>query len=144
MAKRGRTSVAELMVPENSLEVVQRPDAPYELNDEESDEWRGIIRSMPADHFTRGNYPLLAQLCRHIVAARRISQLISKCMKEKPFQQRLYASLLVLQTSESAAIMRLSRSMRLTQQSTKKAESVRLKPTMDGVPWDREDEDLME
>jgi hypothetical protein len=141
-SKRGRTSVADLMVPENPLEIVQRPDAPYELTDEAADEWRGIVRSMPADHFTKGNFPMLAQLCRHIIAARRIDQLIEKCLKEKPFVQRQYTALLQYQATESLSIMRLSRSMRLTQQSTKaNYEAKPLKGGKDQLPWESDDSD---
>jgi hypothetical protein len=67
MGVRGRPSLESLTVPHNPTEIVQRPDAPYDLTGEESEEWRAIVQTMPADHFMRGNYPLLAQLCRHIV-----------------------------------------------------------------------------
>ena len=87
MGTRGRTSMSELMIPENPTEIVQRPDAPYDLTDEESNEWRAIVASMPADHFMRGNYPILTQLCRHIVASRRVAQLIERAAKDKGFDR---------------------------------------------------------
>jgi hypothetical protein len=74
--------MASLMVPDNPTEIVQRPDAPYDLTDEQSEEWRAVV-TMPPDHFMRGNYALLSQLCRHVVSARRIAQLIEQCAKEK-------------------------------------------------------------
>ena len=109
--------MAALMVPENPTEIIQRPDPPLDLTDEQSDEWRAVVNTMPADHFMRGNYPLLSQLCRHIVSSRRIAQLIEQVAKEKVLDRKELSALLQLQAAESAAIMRLSRSMRLTQQS---------------------------
>ena len=140
MVKRGRVSMAELMVPDNPTEIIQRPDAPYELNDEEADEWRSIVQTMPADHFMRGNFPLLVQLCRHIVSSRRVAQLISAAVKAKPFDARAYGQLLIMQSTESAAIMRLSRSMRLTQQSVMRPETTKHpKNKFARAPWDRGD-----
>ena len=75
MGMRGRPSMASLTVPDSS-EFIQRPDAPYDLTDEQAEEWRAIVSTMDPGHFMRGNYPLLAQLCRHIVNARRLARLI--------------------------------------------------------------------
>jgi len=130
--------MASLMVPDSS-EFIQRPDAPYDLTDEQAEEWRAIVGTMDPGHFMRGNYPLLAQLCRHIVNARRLAQLIEQCAKEKDFDRKEFGILLQLQATESAAIMRLSRSMRLTQQAVKRLETTR-HPKGERVknPWDPE------
>src|SRR5262245_44537841 len=53
---------------------VPRAEAPCELTGEQADEWRAIVNTMPAEHFMRGNAPLLTQLCRQ--TARRIAQLV--------------------------------------------------------------------
>ena len=126
------------MVPDSS-EFIQRPDAPYDLTDEQAEEWRAIVGTMDPGHFMRGNYPLLAQLCRHIVNARRLAQLIEQCAKEKDFDRKEFGILLQLEATESAAIMRLSRSMRLTQQAVKRLETTR-HPKGERVknPWDPE------
>jgi hypothetical protein len=138
MGTRGRPSMASLMVPDSS-EFIQRPDAPYDLTDEQAEEWRAIVSAMAPGHFMRGNYPLLAQLCRHIVNARRLAQLIEQCAKEKNFDRKEFGVLLQLEATESAAIMRLSRSMRLTQQAVKRLETTR-HPKGERVknPWDPE------
>ena len=138
MGTRGRPSMASLMVPDSS-EFMQRPDAPYDLTDEQAEEWRAIVSTMDPGHFMRGNYPLLAQLCRHIVNARRLAQLIEQCAKEKDFNRKEFGILLQLEATESAAIMRLSRSMRLTQQAVKRLETTR-HPKGERVknPWDPE------
>jgi len=139
MGTRGRTSMAELMVPENPLEIIQRPDAPYDLTDEQAGEWRAIVNTMPADHFMRGNFPLLSQLCRHIVASRRLNQLIEQVSSEKNLDRKELGALLQLQATESAAITRLSRSMRLTQQSVMKAETTKHpRNKLTKNPWDSE------
>jgi hypothetical protein len=130
--------MASLMAPDSS-EFIQRPDAPYDLTDEQAEEWRAIVSAMGPAHFMRGNYPLLAQLCRHIVNARRLAQLIEQCAKEKDFDRKEFGILLQLEATESAAIMRLSRSMRLTQQAVKRLETTR-HPKGERVknPWDPE------
>jgi hypothetical protein len=142
-AKRGRVSMAELMTPKNALEKVERPDAPYELNDEESDEWRAITQTMSADHFMRANYPLLVQYCRHIVSARRIQQLITAEEKKKKFDRREYMILLQMRSTETAQIHRLARSMRLTQQSVRSVEKPHPKgsASLAPPPWDKSHRD---
>jgi hypothetical protein len=87
----------------------------------------------------RGNYPLLAQLCRHVVNARRVAQLIEEAAKEKEFDRREYMILLQMQATESAAIMRLSRSMRLTQRAVKRAETTKHPLGQTKRPWDPEE-----
>jgi hypothetical protein len=73
---------------------------------------------MPADHFIRANFPVLTQLCRHIVAARQVAQMIKAYQKKRDFNYRDFAELLKQQAAESLSIARLSRALRLTQQST--------------------------
>ena len=136
MGARGRKSMAELMVPTTLAEIIPRPEAPDDLTDEQSEEWHAIVNTMPADHFMRGNFPLLSQLCRHIVASRRIAQLIEQAANEKVLDLKELCTLLQLQAAESATIIRLSRSMRLTQQSIMRAETTR-HPTAQWMrPWD--------
>jgi hypothetical protein len=138
MGTRGRTSMASLMVPDNPTEIVQRPDAPCDLTDEQSQEWRAIINIMPPDHFMRGNYPLLAQLCRHIVSARRVAQLIDQTAKQTDLDRKEFGALLQLQATESAVITRLLRAMRLTQQSIMRAETTKHPKGLRKAPWDPE------
>jgi hypothetical protein len=136
---RGRKSVAALLVPDVAGPV-QYPDAPYDLTDEESDEWRAIVSSMQPDHFSPSNFPVLTQLCRHVCNARRISQLISACLKAKKFCQEEYSGLLRLQATESFAIQRLSRSLRLVQQARFDKRNPKLRPKLTVKnPWDDEE-----
>ena len=103
--------MAELMVPENPAEIIRRPEAPYDLTVEQSEEWHAIVQTMPADHFMRGNYPLLAQLCRHIVSARRVAQLVDQTAKQTDLDRKEFGALLQLQATETAVITRLLRAM---------------------------------
>ena len=139
MGARGRKSMAELMVPAALAEVMWRPEAPDDLTVEQSEEWHAIVNTMPADHFMRGNYPLLAQLCRHIVSARRVAHLVERVANEKVLDLKELSALLQLQAAESASITRLSRSMRLTQQSVMRAETTKHPKGETKRPWDRED-----
>lgn len=139
--KGGRVSMAELMTPKNALEKVERPDAPYELDDDEALEWKAQVEAMPAGHFTRSSYPLLVALCQHVVTARRLKQIerqIRKPGKGKPFDARAYGAILKEQRAETAEINRCSRAMRLTPQSYIKAETLgrRMKEqTVSASPW---------
>ena len=127
--------MAELMVPENTAEI-RRPKAPYDLTVEQSEEWHAIVSTMAPDHFMRGNYPLLSQLCRHIVSSRRIAQVIEQVANEKVLDLKELSALLQLQAAESAAITRLSRSMRLTQQSIMRAETTKHPKGPTKRPWE--------
>ena len=100
--------------------------------------WRTVVDSMSADHFIPANYHLLTQLCRHVVEARRIAQLIKAYRKKKTdFNIRVCGELLKAQLSESSIIQRLSCSMRLTQQSNFHQSRRLPGPTISNRnPWD--------
>lgn len=120
MGVRGRKSsnanaVQTLVAP---TEVVQRPDAPYDLTDDQADEWWAVVNRMPADWFTRETHPLLAQYCRHVVAARRVAQLIAQTEKQKTIDVEQYDQLLKMQEREGRAISSLATRMRISQQAT--------------------------
>ena len=143
-----RTSTAEIELAPHIVEQ-SRPDAPYDLTDAEPAEWRAIVASMPPTHFSRGNYPLLAQLCRHIVTSRQVAQLKDQCTKAKKIDAKLFTHLLSLQDKETKSIMYLCRSMRLTQQSIYRGELVGVRPLKGNAeadatmknPWEPEDDE---
>ena len=138
MGARGRKSMAELMVPAALAEVIRRPEAPDDLTVEQSEEWQAIVNTMPADHFMRGNYPLLAQLCRHIISARRLAQLIDRTAAQTDLDRKEFGALLQLQAAESTMITRLLRAMRLTQQSVMRAETTKHPKGLGKAPWELE------
>ena len=99
------------------LEVVVRPDAPYELDDEQSEVWRSIVDSMPADHFQPCNFHLLVGLCKHVTSRRRFDRLIELELKRRKFDEGRLSRLTAMRYRESSAVRVLSSAMRLTQQS---------------------------
>jgi len=119
----------------STVESVMRPDAPYDLTDEQSTEWRAVVNRMPADWFPRETHGMLAQYCRHVVAARRVAQLIAKAEKQKALDVEEYDRLLKMQEREGRAISSLATRMRISQQATVRAESAR-KPNQVEKPWD--------
>jgi hypothetical protein len=137
MGTRGKKSMAELLL--NDKKIVELPDAPYDLSVEAADEWRAIVAAMPPNYFARTHYPVLSQLCRHIVASRRIALLIeavSKPKTGKSFNTALYNDLLARQSQETTTIVRLARTMRINHVSIYQANNTgKLSPT----PWHRDD-----
>jgi hypothetical protein len=144
MGARGRKSTASLAITTVAqLETVPRPDAPYDLTDEETNEWWAVINRMPADWFPRETHPLLSQYCRHVVRARRIAQLIQVMEGGKDadgqiieFDLKSYNRMLIMQERETRAIAALSTKMRLAQQSTIDKETK--KKGVGRKPWDRQ------
>jgi hypothetical protein len=122
----GRKSAASLSV----VNVLgnERPAPPDDLTESEAKEWREIAGRMPPDWFTRENFPLLAEYCRHIVRARDLAGDIAK-FKRFPAEVRLttdgiqrYDMLLRMADRERAAMVNLATKMRLTQQSRYRAD----------------------
>lgn len=135
MGSRGRISAESLAVVPSSVIAIPRPPTPNELTDEEAEEWRCQVNRMPADYFGREVHPTLIQLCRHVVAARRIAQLIEAHTASESLEIDTYLELLKAQERESRAITALSRTMRLTHQANVRAEQSR-KPSAIDRPWD--------
>lgn len=97
---------------------MDRPRAPHDLTDEETEFWAAIVESLPADWFTASTLPLLTQYCRHSVQARRIAELVERAAGQPDFELADYDRLLKMQQRESAALASLATKMRISQQST--------------------------
>lgn len=135
MKTRGRTSAAALAVTTvGKIETVARPDAPYDLTDEQSDEWWAIVNRMPADWFPRETHGMLSQYCRHVVSARRVAQLIEQAMQAEAFDVDAYNQLLIMQEREGRALSSLATRMRLSQQTT--YDKSKKKPASGKKPWE--------
>ena len=136
MGTRGRKSSAELTIRAmSSVETIQRPDAPYDLTDEEADEWRAVVDRMPADYFPRETHAVLGQYCRHVVASRRVAQLISQATSDEEVDVDRLDKLYKMQEREGRAFSALAQRMRLTQQTNVRVEHAR-KPSMVKKPWE--------
>jgi hypothetical protein len=90
---------------------------------------------LPADWFPRETHALLTQYCRHVVAARRVAQLIEGAEGAAEFDVETYERLLRMQEKEGRAVSSLGTRMRITQQATVKHEQAR-KPPVVPKPWD--------
>lgn len=139
MGTRGRKSAASLTVASVSpVETIQRPDAPYDLTDEQSEEWWAVVNRMPADWFPRETHAMLAQYCRHVVRARRISQLLNAMEnatgEDAEFDVKEYRDLLRSEEEQSRAISSLATRMRISQQAT--FDKSKKKPSLSAMPWD--------
>lgn len=135
MGTRGRASSASLAVLGASpVETIRRPVPPDELTDEQADEWVSIVDRLPADWFPRETHGLLTQYCRHVVAARRVSQLIADHEVSEGFDIEEYDRLLKMQEREGRALSSLATRMRLSQQTT--YDKSKKKPGQKRKPWE--------
>jgi hypothetical protein len=140
---RGRKSAASLSIV--SVIGQERPAPPDELDEAEAKEWREIAARLPHDWWTRENFPLLAEYCRHIVRARDLAGDIAK-FKRFPAEVRLttegvqrYDVLLRMADRERAAMVNLATKMRLTQQSRyteNRAATISKKASAPQKPWE--------
>ena len=119
MGARGRKSSASLEVVAPDIVVQERPDAPYDLTDEQAEEWRAVVDRLPADWFPRETWPLLTAYCRHVVCGRHTARLIHKLESQSEgFDVDEYDKLLKIQEREGRAMSSLATRMRITQQAT--------------------------
>jgi hypothetical protein len=119
MEKRGRASAASLSVIQGGgVQVITRPKPPEELTSEQSDEWVAVVNRLPAEWFQRETHGMLAQYCRHVVASRRVAELIATVESSGEMDIEQYDRLLKMQEREGRALSSLATRMRLSQQTT--------------------------
>jgi hypothetical protein len=138
MKKRGPKSAAErdVTLPNPKvIEVVSRPDAPYDLTDEQAQEWWAVVNRLPADWFPRETHGMLVQYCRHVVSARRVAQLLTQAEAAKRLDLARYNQLLIMQEREGRALSSLATRMRISQQATVPTPRAH-KPDWVDNPWD--------
>ena len=138
MAQRGRKSaesqeLAALRMPE----AIHRPDAPYDLTDEQSALWLQIVEDMPADHFTGRLQPMLADYCRHTVEARQIAFLIERMKSEGDFEVQEYDRLLKMRERETRAASMFALKVGITNSEDRKAQRRKSTKHIDSVPWQK-------
>lgn len=134
MGVRGPKSAASMEIARPAVETIQRPDAPYDLTDEQSEEWWAVVNRLPADWFPRETHAVLSQYCRHVVAARRVAQLVAACEGAEEMDLGRYDDLLRMQEREGRALSSLATRLRITQQSTVSAKAK--KPITVKRPWE--------
>lgn len=119
MGARGPKSGNELAtIGPAGIVVTRRLDPPQDLTAEAAAMWREIVNANPADLFSPGSTPLLAQLCRHTIAARRIAQWLARVeASDGDLDEARWFQLLARQEAESKIIAQLATRLRLTPQS---------------------------
>lgn len=138
MNQRGRKSRAALSVVgagPQPIEVVERPDPPEALTDEQALVWRAVVDSHPADWFTASALPILVQYCRHVVQARRVALLIEQAEADEDIDVDQYNKLLTMQDRESKAIAGTATKLRMTPQATANWRGNK-KPGAVAKPWE--------
>lgn len=109
MGVRGRKSSAELaVVASDGVIAVERVRPPSDLTDEQKAEWMAVVNAHSADRFSREHLPMLVAHCRHVVAQRRIAQLIQSAEDGDEFDINEYDRLLKMQERESRCLASLA------------------------------------
>jgi hypothetical protein len=103
MTQRGRKSAAELATISGAgIATTRRLSPPPDLTEEQSDVWRSIVNGNPADLFNAGSAPVLAALCRHVVAGRRVAGWIARLEEAQDgLDEEAWFRLLARQEAES-------------------------------------------
>lgn len=114
--QRGRKSAAALQGQlEQAVASIERPEPPKELTAEQAEEWRAVTGRLKPDWFGRETHALLAQYCRHVVAAQKIARLVDETPAE---DVENLDRLLRMQEREGRAMSSLATRLRITPQST--------------------------
>lgn len=136
MKQRGRVSGAALATRADVVTHIVRPDAPYDLTDEEATVWRRIVDAVPADWFGPQNWGDLANYCRHEIGSRRVAQLVSECEGREVMDVGEYDKLLKMRERESRAMASLACRLRISPSSTKaRTTTLRTTPAAK-MPWE--------
>ncbi len=136
MGTRGRKSAAELSIAQ-LVEVVPRPAAPDHLSDTEAEIWESAVSGMKADYFRRSDFDTLANMCRHVVSARDVTEWIGQALESEDMGIQEIDRLLKMRERETRAANALARSLRLTKQAQYSTRGAAGKLASDGAkPWD--------
>ena len=98
-----------------------QPEPPEELSPDEAKEWRRLLAVAPYNWFPREVWPLLIQLCRHIVTGRWLGESLQEVraglLDPKDAEQIKHLNTLcILHEREGRAITALMEKLRLTTQ----------------------------
>jgi hypothetical protein len=106
------------------------------LNDEETEVWAAVVSTQEPDWFNPANAPLLAQYCRHVIAAKRIAEMAERHSGDLG----AYLELLKAQRAETSAIKAMAAAMRISQQSTRTHRGNARTISQIRVPWQKADQ----
>ncbi len=134
MKQRGRKANLAV-VTGSAISAVDRPEPLSDLTPEQRLEWALVVNSLPADWFPDETLAVLAQYCRHAVAAKHVAELIANLEAGDKINYKAYDALLRMQERESRIVVSLATKMRITQQATYDREKVKPKQTVKN-PWE--------
>src|SRR5262245_25145252 len=132
----GRKSAGAATTPAVFGVTVPRLPPPGELDFEQKEVWALVTGSMPAGWFSPAATPLLVQLCRHTVQARRIGELIERAAGDPKTELAYYQSLLAAQARETAAICSVSTKLRISVSSVRDNRGNAHHSRPNPAPWD--------
>ena len=116
MKKRGPPSTASLAIVTVPIRSVEAPlSVPASLTAPEAAVWRQTIAALPRAWLRGEQGPILERYCKHVVRAQCLETLIAATNPASDLD--VFAKLMRLAGEETARILALSRSMRLTSQS---------------------------
>ncbi len=138
MAKRGRKSGASLGVIVTSLP--QRMPPPN-LTEAQARIWRRVVGAKPVGYFDAATGPLLEAYCGAVASADVVSGMVDRFdMSEiaEPDGLRQFTRLLGVRDRLTRQILALARSLRLTVQSTRRADAAENRASPQGArrPWE--------
>ena len=118
MGQRGPKSRSALsVVAPSTIGAAKRPDPAVTLTDEQAGVWVSVVDNLPADWFPTDVHGTLEQYCRHVVAARKVAQLIAQAESLEDLDVADYDRLLKMQEREGRALSSLATRLRITPQS---------------------------
>ena len=134
MKQRGRKQNLAV-VQDAPISAQDRPEPPADLTPEQRLEWISVVNALRADWFPVETQALLAQRCKHVVAARHVAELINRHEKSEQIDVNEYDRLLKMQERESRIIASLDTKLRITTQSTRHSETTKGKGKVKS-PWE--------
>ena len=140
MQQRGKKTAAAL-VSANVVEVTPRQIPPAELSELESGIWLSVVNTKPADWFQADTTQLMIAYCKHTSTAMTLDKQINEFdpawLADNEGIDR-YQKLINMREKQTRAIVTLSRTMRLTQQSRYDAQvaATTNKKTSTKKPWE--------
>ena len=134
--QRGRKSAAARAIPAAFGVTVPRQKAPTELTGEECEIFYMITDGMPADWISTASLPLVMQLCRHSIQARRLAELLEKLAGDPETLLDTYENLLKLQRAESAIISTLSGKLRISPSALRNDRGHLQHQSLGPAPWE--------
>jgi len=127
--KRGRKTAGSLEAVES---IPERPEAPLELNDREAQVWNEAASGLPVDWFGEETFALLKVYCSHIFRFEAYSLAAANLLAEGALDESIKAAKQA--EMESRAAMSAATKLRITKQSTVRAEKQK-SPGTGKVPW---------